>query len=215
MVIPPIITEGQPQQPGASSKSLDKPVEDSALHHDEQPTLLVINNRTQSSSQTAPPTNKLISSLALSAITSRNKSQQQPDSDVTVLGIAIFRIKGSSGRWIGPIRAMCDSGSQVNLITDDCVRRLNLPRKATQSSIIGAGIGSQITASGIIDAQIGHISEPELGGAARFLIIPKISCHHPQQRFTCQLGQQLPIHQLADPDFTIPDRVDALIGAGT
>lgn len=221
MVASPIITEAQLRRPGNSSKGLGKPVKDTAttilspLNQDVQPTSLKNNHFTHSSTQSEPQSNELISSLALSAITRNNKSQQQSNSHFTVLGTAVFRIKDSSGRWIGPIRAMCDSGSQVNLITNDCVRRLDLPRKATQSSIIGAGIGSQITASGVVDAQIGHRSEPELGAAARFLIIPKISCHHPQQQFTCELGQQLPTHQLADPDFTIPERIDALIGVGT
>lgn len=40
---------------------------------------------------------------------------------VTVLGTTIFRIQSISGSYVGPVKAMCDSGPQVNLITEECV----------------------------------------------------------------------------------------------
>lgn len=132
-----------------------------------------------------------------------------------MLGTAIFRIRTSSGQLVGPIRAMCDTGSQVNLITDECVRRLKISRKACSDSIIGAGISSRIVANGNIHAEIEHRSDPGPIGNARFSILQKISCHHPQRLIQVEIEQQVPRHQLADPLFRVPGAIDALIGAGT
>lgn len=157
--------------------------------------------------------NTVVKAFTATALTTTDHSDL---SDlITVLGTAIFRIKDRSGNYVGPVRAMCDSGSQVNLITEECVQRLKLPRKPESATIIGAGIGSNIVASGNINAQIAHRTETGAVASARFSIISKITCHHPQQLIEIELEQHVPQYQLADPQFGVPGRVDALIGAGT
>lgn len=161
------------------------------------------------------PASPLAASLQPATTSQSTIATTSSSNFTTVLGTALFRIRSRSGNLVGPIRAMCDTGSQVNLITDECVRRLKLSREATSDSIIGAGIGSRIVATGNVHGGIEHRSEPGSIANARFSIISKISCNHPQRPIQIELEQKVPRHQLADPLFRVPGVIDALIGAGT
>lgn len=64
-------------------------------------------------------TPQLISSVGLSVLRPTLNSNAIPDlleinENITVLGTVLLRIQSPSGELVGPVRAMCDSGSQVN-----------------------------------------------------------------------------------------------------
>lgn len=51
------------------------------------------------------------------------------------------------------VRALCDSGSMVNLITEDCVQRLGLRRQAYGSRLFGVG-GAEGKVNGMVEVQL-------------------------------------------------------------
>lgn len=132
-----------------------------------------------------------------------------------ILGTALFRLKDEKGRVSLQIRGMCDSGSQINLISKECVQRLNLPQTSSHCTILGAGIGSEVVSSTSIEGVLCHGTLPETFGTVRFHIVPKISCNQPQSRIDCDVSTYFAEYQLADQYFGTPARMDAIIGVGT
>lgn len=133
----------------------------------------------------------------------------------SILGTALFRLQDNQGRFSSQIRALCDNGSQINLITKDCVQRLLLPQMPSHCAIIGAGMGSEVMSSGYTEGYLCHGSLSEKFEIVRFHIVAKISCNQPQSRIECDVSSHLASHQLADPYFGTPARMDAIIGVGT
>lgn len=133
----------------------------------------------------------------------------------SILGTALFRIEDKDGRFSLQIRGLCDNGSQKNLITKDCAQRLMLPRLPSHCAVVGAGVRSEIISFAYTEGFLCHASLTEKFEIVRFHIVPKISCNQPQNRINCDLSLHLASHQLADPYFGTPARLDAIIGVGT
>ncbi|XP_053968885.1 uncharacterized protein LOC128870303 [Anastrepha ludens] len=58
--------------------------------------------------------------------------------DRVMLATAVVNVKGSSGEYL-PARALLDSGSQVNFMTEDLAQKLRIRRESTTLNIIGIG----------------------------------------------------------------------------
>ena len=107
------------------------------------------------------------------------------------------------------IRAVCDSGSQISLISIDSVHRLGL--KISKSSIkligaqdikIGQVAGKVMLAMGIPNSDsILH---------CLFYVVPRISRPLPETKI--QQDKYLQRLQLADPNYGMPSEIDALFG---
>lgn len=110
------------------------------------------------------------------------------------------------------IRCLCDSGSQLNLITEEAVRRLGM--KPTRAKIQLNGIGDQFNgiSTGMVDIQLG----PNFGGnntlEAPFFVVNKITMPLPVQQLPIEWLDNTAVGDLADPHFHIPARIDALLG---
>lgn len=135
--------------------------------------------------------------------------------DTTILATACFRLRRPVQSDTPTIRALCDSGSQLNLITKECAARLDMWIDKTKATIIGAGLGSQITAAGQMDAQLEHRLHPTILGPARFMIVHKICGPLPQSRINADVSDYIQDEDLSDPNWRSPAKIDALIGAGT
>ncbi|XP_072395145.1 uncharacterized protein [Diabrotica undecimpunctata] len=126
-----------------------------------------------------------------------------------LLSTALVQIIDGNGKactW----RAQLDSGSQPNLISEEVVKRLNLPRKSVDLTL--AGVGSKV-------AQVkyrcnGTVESIGVGfrKTVSFLIVPQITEVIPSQNIpTTRLN--IPKHlRLADPGFHKPGKIDLLLG---
>lgn len=131
-----------------------------------------------------------------------------------MLATAQVRILASSGRSLCPIRALTDSGSQLNLITHDCVQRHQLRYTPAGAEITGIGNTNAMHSIGFIDTHLQHrtLAEPLI--PVRLLVVSKISTRLPIQRTQHVFTSEISSDQLADPSYWIPSKIDMLLGAG-
>lgn len=71
------------------------------------------------------------------------------------LGTVQVRVELQNGTQSRPLRGFCDTGSQVNLVTEACVQRLGLTRTKTRIPI--NGIGAVSTAAGLVSLKLSPI----------------------------------------------------------
>ncbi|XP_072400762.1 uncharacterized protein [Diabrotica undecimpunctata] len=126
-----------------------------------------------------------------------------------LLSTALVQIIDGNGKAC-TCRALLDYGSQPNLISEEVVKRLNLPRKSVDLTL--AGVGSKV-------AQVkyrcnGTVESIGVGfkKTVSFLIVPQITGVIPSQNIpTTRLN--IPKHlRLADPGFHKPGKIDLLLG---
>ena len=127
-----------------------------------------------------------------------------------LLSTAHVLIKDQHGTW-HDCRALCDSGSQSNLITTALCQTLNL--RCENTNVPLAGINENLIeikqrATTSIKSRFNSF-ETELN----LLVIPKITERLPTTAFDDKLlGYPKTLH-LADPEFNKPRSVDILLGA--
>lgn len=127
-----------------------------------------------------------------------------------LLSTAIIKIEGRA-KEIFHARALLDSGSQCNFVTNDLAQKLQLPRKRVKFSISGVD-NSMSQAHYSVKTTI-HSKDTAYSGEFEFLTLQKITTNLPMQSFdTTKLS--LPNYiNLADPTYAIPGKIDVLIGA--
>lgn len=137
------------------------------------------------------------------------------DDLLPILGTALCQLYQNNATITGCIRALCDSGSQINLITQECVQKWSLKRIPCKMTISGVGNSNAIPSHGLIDCVMSHRMNADIKIPVRFIIVKKISGANPQQPFNCALMTQLDENELADPTCTTPGPIEALIGITT
>ncbi|KAH8320190.1 hypothetical protein KR059_011228, partial [Drosophila kikkawai] len=132
------------------------------------------------------------------------------DVQQVVLATAVVHIKGSSCQ-IQPARVLLDSGSQVNFITEEMARGLQLKRIRKEVNLLGIG-KSTVSAHQVVQTTISS----RVHGFQMvfdFVVLKSISSHHPEKGVDCEslnIPKNLP---LADPGFHKPQKIDLLLGA--
>ena len=108
-------------------------------------------------------------------------------------------------------RALLDSGSQSNLITENLVTRLGLPEKKQQVRIFGLGAKDELQHRGTTDFLI----TPKRAAAipVRAFVMSKLTNILPSCKVSTSSFKHLPNLKLADPTFNTPSGIDMLIGA--
>lgn len=109
------------------------------------------------------------------------------------------------------LRALCDPGSQINLITDNMIQRLKLNKDKTAIKITGLG-GDTLT-NGIVHLSIKSSVDNKISEEIEAYVVKKILNKIPQK--------PLPIHEwphirklkLADRAFHIPNDIDLLLNS--
>lgn len=131
-----------------------------------------------------------------------------------LLATAQVRISDDISKFGQPVRALCDSGSQINLITNDCCQRLGLAPKPGKITITGVGNVTALHARGFVDIFICHRINTQPILQARLIVINKITSKLPSRELEdCFIAEFKP-KELADPQYHLPGKVDVLLGAG-
>jgi len=126
------------------------------------------------------------------------------------LSTAVIDVYDYKGKLHG-CRALLDSGSQLNFITEDFVNKLQLNTCSMHVSISGVAEGT-FESKGIIDVNF-RSRVNAYANNIDCIVLPKITQKLPQ-RFCSSSEFKIPSNiVLADPNFNIPGDIDLLIGA--
>nr|CAH7748166.1 unnamed protein product [Callosobruchus chinensis] len=124
-----------------------------------------------------------------------------------LLSTAVVLVTDDTGK-AHECRALLDSGSQSNFVTERLADKLELPKSSTNMTIVGITIvTSKITSK--CDIQI-----RSLHGRYSWLAVPSICEHSPNSVIDLKSIKIPENLQLAVPEFHLPREVDILIGAG-
>ena len=108
-------------------------------------------------------------------------------------------------------RALLDSGSQSNLITENLVTRLGLPVKKQQVRIFGLGAKDALQHRGTTDFRITPKRAPAI--PVRAFVMSKLTNILPSCKVSSSSFKHLPNLKLVDPTFDTPSGIDMLIRA--
>ncbi|XP_036346966.1 uncharacterized protein LOC118756302, partial [Rhagoletis pomonella] len=128
-----------------------------------------------------------------------------------ILATARVYLSNSSG-YSTIVRALLDSGSQLNFVTERIAQHLHLPR--VKGSIEVIGIGSTSTKMQQTSQLTMKSLHMDYSSSFEAVIIPTITAQHPNVRISssaCKIPNNI---KLADESFHEPQGVDCLIGAG-
>lgn len=109
-----------------------------------------------------------------------------------------------------PCRAILDSGSQSNFLTERMSQLLKRKRCTVNVPIFGIDDKSTVVRHKISAMIQSRTTDYSID--TEFLIIPKITGFHPNTKISTGLIQTPPNIILADPDFRTPQRIDMLLG---
>lgn len=107
------------------------------------------------------------------------------------------------------LRALCDSGCQINLITTDAVQTLRLRKTPSQLKILGLG-GIQ-AAKGKAEMLIK--STIDANECLNLFVTPKLLGQLPQAPVETANWPDIRRLQLADKTFSVPGKIDMILGA--
>ncbi|XP_053968803.1 uncharacterized protein LOC128870229 [Anastrepha ludens] len=132
--------------------------------------------------------------------------------DRVMLATAVVNVKRSSGEYLAA-RALLDSGSQVNFMTEDLAQKLRICRESTTLNIIGIGNATKKVRTKLNTFVKSRVNNYEF--SAQFWIMRSISVSHPDRNVNIN-GWKIPKNiSLADPEFYKAQKVDLLLGAET
>lgn len=141
----------------------------------------------------------------------RNSTVGNVTGGTTLLATAVITINVSSGMPV-EFRALCDSGSHVNVISSGALSKLQI-----------ASSSDPITFHGIDGRQTNTLASVKLEFTSRFdqmdsfpmsaLIVEEIVSSLPQQQLANDSWTHLDGIALADPEYNIPSSIDVILGA--
>lgn len=125
-----------------------------------------------------------------------------------ILGTATIKLVKQTGIEINT-RALCDNGSQVNLISQSVIQQLGKKPDPERTSFIGIGGNKLGTSLGVIWLSM-KLKKGDIL-VNKFYVVKNITCYAPQA--ISQKWDYLKGH-LADEDYNKPGKIHALLGAG-
>ena len=130
--------------------------------------------------------------------------------DVVILATAVIEIKDKFGNF-QPVRALLDSGSQVNFVTEETASRLKIHREHEGLNLIGIGEVETSTKQKISTIIKSRINETKFD--IDLFVMKSISGYQPEANISTKewnIPKNLP---LADPHFNKRSKIDLLVGA--
>lgn len=131
--------------------------------------------------------------------------------DVALLATAVIDVEDAHGTPV-TLRAVCDGGSHVNMITQAALRELSMADPS--NPVVVRGIGNQTsTLAGTVELKfVSHLNDDQKFEMTAF-VIEEISTNLPQQQLPAKTWPHLSKLPLADPTFNVPGKIDILLGA--
>lgn len=132
--------------------------------------------------------------------------------DMVMLATAIVYINDAAG-YPKPCRALLDSGSQVNFITDACAQYLGLSKTKCFLPIVG--INSMKSHAQRLQPVVMHSRFGNFNVSLELHVLPSISNDMPSRLIHIDQSKipDTVNEQLADPSYDTPGKVDILLGA--
>ncbi|KAL0830739.1 hypothetical protein ABMA28_002867 [Loxostege sticticalis] len=149
-------------------------------------------------------TEKPQQSVNSAALFSRSSSRS-----TVLLATAIVQVQDANGN-MQSFRALFDTGSQSNFITESAVRRLQLVPNRTSASVCGLG-EAFAPISGDVTCCVG--TQNKICFKLNMNVIPKICSDQPIAELNSSRWSHIQSLTLADPSFDIPGPVDILLAA--
>lgn len=145
-------------------------------------------------------------SLEASSLAAAN---DQASNSYVLLSTALVKIKTNAMEV--ECRALLDSGSQVNLITERLVKRLNIAKQTSSVNINGIGDSNTKTQHRVNVALQSRLN----GFSTRLeaLVLPRIIAPQPSQFINIDEWPLPKNLMLADPTFNRSNKIDILLGA--
>ncbi|XP_036334905.1 uncharacterized protein LOC118745549 [Rhagoletis pomonella] len=132
--------------------------------------------------------------------------------DRVMLATAAVNVKSSSGEYL-PARALLDSGSQVNFMTEDLAQKLRTRHQGVTLNVIGIGNANQKVRTKLNAFVKSRVNNYEF--SVEFWIMRSISANNPDRNVNIT-GWKIPKNiNLADPEFHKSQKIDLLLGAET
>ncbi|XP_058839042.1 uncharacterized protein LOC131694586 [Topomyia yanbarensis] len=145
--------------------------------------------------------------LAATDVSASNPAQQF--SSQVLLATAVIIVEDDDGRHI-PARALLDSGSESNFITERLSQRLKVKRQRVDISVLGIGQAGTKVKQRILTTIRSRVSD--FSREMSFLVLPKVTVNLPTATINAT-GWAIPNGvQLADPSFCVSKGVDIVLG---
>ncbi|XP_062704562.1 uncharacterized protein LOC134286882 [Aedes albopictus] len=173
-------------------------------------------NHSQSSHASKPSTSSIenqaptISALSTQYASSSLTKQHHRVPSTVLLSTALVKVFDPSGQSLWA-RALLDSGSQLNFVSEQLVQKLKLKRSKDFLPISGVGLSSTSSKYSVVARIQSHHADFET--TWRFHVLPRITMELPTQAVDVS-SLQLPSDiVLADPSFGEPGPIDLIFGA--
>ncbi|XP_058826484.1 uncharacterized protein LOC131686241 [Topomyia yanbarensis] len=158
-------------------------------------------------STSAPSTNTRVANVAATETVASNFAQKRTSNVLLATAVVIIEDDGGA-RY--PARALFDSGSECNFISERLCQRLNVSREKVDISVLGVG-----HASTQVNQQFQATIKSRISSFSRkmsFLVLPRVTVNLPT--VTVQIsGWEIPDGiDLADPTFFQSKGVDLVLG---
>lgn len=129
------------------------------------------------------------------------------------LGTFLARIQFENGSVSPLLRGFCDTGAQVDLITESCAHSMQLKRIKVKIPI--EGIGSSTLARSMVKLTLTHRNDSSMQISSTALVVSQIANKLPDENIDSPFDGKIPCSALADPTYKVPANIDMLLGAGT
>ena len=140
-----------------------------------------------------------------------NLGKSQKFHSGSLLATAVVFIESSYGTRV-PCRVLLDSGSEVSLITENCVRRLSLKQFKVNVSISGIAESSSEVSRGLVNLKLFSKFDKSISLDLQAFILSRITSNLPGQDLNFNLFSSINSLPLADPSFFKSAPIDILIG---
>ncbi|XP_055634106.1 uncharacterized protein LOC129774399 [Toxorhynchites rutilus septentrionalis] len=136
-------------------------------------------------------------------------NKQRPINSTVILSTALVKVLDPSGYFV-MARALLDSGSQLNFISEQLIRKLHVKRIKEFVPISGIGLSSTASKYSTIVRVQSH--RADVDATWKFNILPKITMELPHQKIDISHLDIPTDIVLADPLFNERSKIDLIIG---
>ncbi|XP_055591276.1 uncharacterized protein LOC129743315 [Uranotaenia lowii] len=148
-----------------------------------------------------------VTNLAATDIQSSNAASQR--SSQVLLATAVVILEDDYGNQY-PVRALLDSGSESNLLTERMSQRLKATRERVEICVIGIGQAATKVKQRIHATVRSRVSQ--FSRVMSFLVLPNVTVNLPTTTIRTSSWRFPDGIELADPSFSISSEVDIVLG---